>query len=196
MHGHHYALVLHRALRPNSRHEYRVRLDGQDVWPPADSEFPPSVIRTPDPEAPFRLAFGSCRRSAPFDHEHLEELGADALVALAERMVTTPEDEWPELLLLLGDQVYADDPSDEIVARLREAHASNTQRDPDVRDEIQNFEEYTWLYHEAWTPPPCAGCCRPCRAGCCSTTTTCATTGTRRSPGAGGRRRRLGGRSG
>ena len=57
-----------------------------------------------------------------------------------------------ELLLLLGDQVYADDPSDEIVARLREAHAPNAQRDPDVRDEIQNFEEYTWLYHEAWTP--------------------------------------------
>ena len=55
-------------------------------------------------------------------------------------------------LLLLGDQIYADDPSDEIVARLREAHASNTQRDPEVRDEIQNFEEYTWLYHEAWTP--------------------------------------------
>ena len=152
VHGHHYALVCIDALRPNSRHEYRVRLDGQDVWPPADSEFPPSVIRTPDPDAPFRLAFGSCRRSAPFDHEHLEELGADALVALAERMVTTPEDEWPELLLLLGDQIYADDPSDEIVARLREAHASNTQRDPEVRDEIQNFEEYTWLYHEAWTP--------------------------------------------
>ena len=114
------------------------------------SDFPPSVIRTPDPDAPYRLAFGSCRRSAPFDDEHLDELGADALVALAGRMAAAPHDSWPDILLLLGDQVYADEPSDEIVARLGGPTAT---RDRDVADEIQNFEEYTWLYEEAWTAP-------------------------------------------
>ena len=57
---------------------------------------------------------------------------------------------WPDALLLIGDQVYADEPSDEIVARLRDAHDDPSS---DVVDEIQNFEEYTWLYHEAWAPP-------------------------------------------
>ena len=109
------------------------------------------MIRTPDFDAPYRLSFGSCRRSAPFDEAHLAELGADALVALAGRMVGAPHDQWPDILLLLGDQVYADDPSDEILARLRDG--ARGSGDPEVADEIQDFEEYTWLYHEAWTTP-------------------------------------------
>ena len=150
VHGHHYALVRVEELPEHQSTPYRVELDGRAVWPLPESEFPPSVIRTPSPYAPYRLSFGSCRRSAPFDDEHLEALGADALVALAARMVGAPHDTWPDLLLLLGDQIYADEPSDEILARLREAHPD---RDPDIADEIQDFEEYTWLYQEAWTTP-------------------------------------------
>ena len=151
VHGHHYALVRIEDLAPNSQHEYRVTLDGHEVWPLRDSPFPPSVIRTPDPDAPYRLAFGSCRRSAPFDEEHLDALGADALVALAAQMAETPHAEWPDILLLLGDQVYADDPSEAIFERL--CHVHDDQDDPEVAGEIQNYEEYTWLYHEAWMPP-------------------------------------------
>jgi hypothetical protein len=150
VHGHHYALVRLDDLPERAATPYQVTLDGHPVWPLPDSPFPPSVIRTPDPDAPYRLSFGSCRRSAPFDAAHLEELGADALAALAARMADEPHDTWPDLLLLLGDQVYADEPSDEILERLRAAHHG---RDPEIADEIQNFEEYTWLYHEAWTPP-------------------------------------------
>ena len=150
VHGHHYALVRVEDLGPSAVIAYSVELDGSPVWPAPDSPFPPSVIRTVDPDAPFRLAFGSCRRSAPFDDAHLDELGADALVALAARMTATPPVGWPDLLLLIGDQVYADEPSDEIVARLAEA---NRDTDPEVAGEIQDFEEYTWLYHEAWTTP-------------------------------------------
>jgi hypothetical protein len=51
-------------------------------------------------------------------------------------------------VFLIGDQVYADEPSDEIIARLRQSHT-----DADVNTEIHDFEGYTWLYHEAWTPP-------------------------------------------
>ena len=61
VHGHHYSLVRIEDLTPNTQHEYRVTLDGDEVWPAAGSPFPPSVIRTPDPDAPYRLAFGSCR---------------------------------------------------------------------------------------------------------------------------------------
>ncbi|MET0147355.1 MAG: alkaline phosphatase D family protein [Ilumatobacteraceae bacterium] len=150
VHGHHYALVRIEDLSVGSVTPYTIELDGRAVWPPADAAFPPSVIRTPGADASYLLAFGSCRRSSPFDEQHLDELGADALVALAGRMVAVPHDEWPDILLLLGDQVYADDPSDEIVARLAEA---NRDTDAAMAGEIQDFEEYTWLYQEAWTAP-------------------------------------------
>jgi hypothetical protein len=150
VHGHHFALVRIDRLEPGSTSEYVVRLDGHHVWPPEGSGFPASVIRAADPAAPFRLAFGSCRRSDPLDEEHIATIGADALAALANRMANTPHESWPDALLLIGDQVYADEPSDDIVARLREVHLDPTS---DVVDEIQNFEEYTWLYHEAWAPP-------------------------------------------
>ncbi len=150
VHGHHYALVCVDRLAPGSTNEYAVTLDGHRVWPTERAGFPPSVIRTANPAAPFRLAFGSCRRSDPLDEEHVATIGVDALVALAEQMASTPHETWPDTLLLIGDQVYADEPSDEIVARLRDAHLDPTS---DVVDEIQNFEEYTWLYHEAWAPP-------------------------------------------
>jgi len=150
VHGHHYALVRVEELPARTATPYRVELDGHPVWPLPGSPFPPSVIRTADPDAPLRLSFGSCRRSAPFDAAHLEQLGADALVALAARMAGAPHDTWPDLLLLLGDQVYADEPSEEIRERLRAVHHG---RDPEIAEEIQDFEEYTWLYHEAWTPP-------------------------------------------
>ena len=150
VHDHHYALVRIEHLAPCTASEYRVALNDHEVWPLEDSGFPPSVIRAIDPDAPFRLAFGSCRRSDPLDDEHFATIGADALVGLATRMAATPHSSWPDELLMLGDQVYADEPSDDIVTRLREAHPD---RDSAIVDEIQNFEEYTWLYHEAWAPP-------------------------------------------
>src|SRR6267154_2081979 len=58
---HHYALVVVGGLRPGAEHEYQVALDGAVHWPEPDSDFPPSVLRTPDPGRPLRLAFGSCR---------------------------------------------------------------------------------------------------------------------------------------
>ena len=47
--GHHYALVVIGDLRPGTEYEYQVALDGAVRWPEPDSEFPPSVLRTPDP---------------------------------------------------------------------------------------------------------------------------------------------------
>src|SRR5829696_10088620 len=94
VHGHHYALVRLEDLPAKAATEYRVELDGFHFWPEPGSAMPPSVIRTPDFDEPYRLSFGSCRRSAPFDAAHLEQLGADALVALAGRMTAGAHGDW------------------------------------------------------------------------------------------------------
>jgi phosphodiesterase/alkaline phosphatase D-like protein len=104
------------------------------------------VIRTPKADGTFRMTFGSCRRSAPFTAEGFKQFGPDALVALANGL-----EELPDALLLLGDQVYADDPSDAVLERLRDAHGG--RQGSEVADEIGNFEEYTWLYDDAWLNP-------------------------------------------
>ncbi|MET9842883.1 alkaline phosphatase family protein, partial [Streptomyces virginiae] len=45
--GHHYALVVVTGLAPGSATTYEVLLDGERVWPLADSPQPPSTIHTP-----------------------------------------------------------------------------------------------------------------------------------------------------
>ena len=165
VHGHHYALVVVEGLTPATRTPYEVRLDGRRAWPEAGSPQPPSVIRTLGDDDRLRLAFGSCRRAAPFDRHTLRTVGADALVALAERMMGGDDEHWPHALLLAGDQVYADEPSPALKERLRRLHDLGERvqdggdhrergyRDPEVREEIIDFEEYTWLYHESWRTP-------------------------------------------
>ena len=118
--GHHYALVVVGGLRPGTEHEYQVALDGAVRWPEPDSDFPPSVLRTPDPGRPLRLAFGSCRiaelpvlprrLSSRRTQRDEEEHGPDAMVAYALDLRGTPHERWPDLMLLIGDQVYADNP--------------------------------------------------------------------------------------
>ncbi|HEY2603136.1 MAG TPA: alkaline phosphatase D family protein [Thermoleophilaceae bacterium] len=150
---HHYALVRIEGLAPATAHEYEVTLDGERVWPPQEHDFPPSMIRTLDPDAPLRISFGSCRvaypqrppYSLPKD-DNPEGREVDALYALARRMRREPPESWPHLLLLLGDQVYADEAS----PKVREFIAS--RRDPDVPPgyEVADFEEYIHLYYETW----------------------------------------------
>ncbi len=154
VHGHHYALLQLRDLPGAAVLPYTVHLDDAQAWPEPESPFPPSVIRTLDDRSTLRLSFGSCRRSAPFDAAGLKEHGADALAALAERMRTEPHERWPDALFLGGDQIYADEPSPALVARLKQAHEPVPAERAEIAEEVWNFEEYTWLYHEAWSPDP------------------------------------------
>lgn len=154
VHGHHYSLVQLTDLEPGSVRTYTVELDGHEVWPDPDSSYPPSVIRTLGGGETFRLSFGSCRRTAPFDDGGLEGFGADALVALADRMAVTGYQDWPDALLMVGDQIYADEPSPELTDRLLAAHADGPPGRKEIAGEVWNFEEYTWLYHESWSPEP------------------------------------------
>src|SRR6476619_3123871 len=86
--GHHYALVTVTGLEPDTTYPYEVAVDGDLVWPPPVSPFPPSALRTrgPDSTRRQRIVFGSCRyaKVAPFTEPKLaRRLGIDALDALA-----------------------------------------------------------------------------------------------------------------
>jgi hypothetical protein len=154
--GHHYALVRAEGLERGTRHEYEVELDGERVWPLPASEFPPSQFRTYPKEDTLQIAFGSCRVAAPNEPPYTlskdeDERGRehDALRALAERMRTQPPDSWPDLLLLLGDQVYADECSPET----KEFICSRRDTSEEPGTIALDFEEYTRLYHESWREP-------------------------------------------
>jgi hypothetical protein len=158
--GHHYALVIVEGLAPASITPYEVLLDGERVWPVAGSELPPSSIRTLDPSRPVRVLFGSCRAAAPHEEPWTLELefddfgrGIDAMRERGLAMLEQPPEDWPDLLLLLGDQIYADDSSPVTRARIAERRAltAKTSLTPSPED-VADFEEYTWLYHESWTP--------------------------------------------
>jgi hypothetical protein len=151
--GHHYALICLTDLEPGSSYEYDVKLDGERVWP-VDDGFPPSVVRTPSAHSRLRIVFGSCRVAVPHrppytltkdeDPEHGREI--DALHALTMRMKELPEEEWPDLLLMLGDQVYVDEDAPETRRFIRERRG--TEGEPG--EEAADFEEYARLYRESW----------------------------------------------
>ncbi|MBT2449974.1 alkaline phosphatase family protein [Streptomyces sp. ISL-43] len=164
--GHHYALVPVTGLTPDSTTAYEVLLDGVHVWPLRDTPFPPSTITTP-PAAKahhsnhsptrdanpthsptLRLTFGSCRQAAP-PADGRGPHGPDALDTLASQLAVEPEAVRPDVLLLLGDQVYADH-----LSRATRAWLSARR---DLREapgaQVADFEEYTRLYDESWLDP-------------------------------------------
>ncbi|MGP3979704.1 alkaline phosphatase D family protein [Streptomyces sp. KR80] len=163
--GHHYALATVVGLRPGTATPYRVLLDGVEVWPGTDDRYPPSTIRTlPAPEAntspsgpsgptgrepTLRVAFGSCRWAAPPSDAGHDPVGPDALDTLATRIAADPDGERPDILVLLGDQVYADETSTAIRQWLG---ARRDLREP-PGNQVADFEEYTRLYYESWLDP-------------------------------------------
>lgn len=154
--GHHYGLVVVDGLRPGAEYEYQVALDGTVCWPEPGSAFPPSVLRTLDPGRPPRLVFGSCRIAGlpapprsrgPARPE--QQSGADALAACAGDLPGTPRERWPDVMFLIGDQVYADETGPATRQFIRQ------RRDPASPPgyEVADFSEYCALYREAWSEP-------------------------------------------
>jgi hypothetical protein len=154
--GHHFALVHVTGLPAEGNVPYEVAFDGERVWPPPDWEWPSSCVRTVADDHGLRISFGSCRCAYPNEppwtlskDEDPEGRGHDALRALALRMRDQEPEEWPHLLLMLGDQVYADEvaPATEEFIRAR--------RDVEVPPglQISDFQEYCRLYHDAWCEP-------------------------------------------
>jgi hypothetical protein len=152
--GHHYALILVDDLEPGSVVPYDVRLNGRNVWPPTDGR-PRSAVHTRNNERRVRLAFGSCRVGDPQPTsteppwpEELARTGVDALWAYSRRL-QRGEAEWPDALLLLGDQVYADEVSPVTADFIRARR--HIHEPPGM--EVADFEEYTQLYCESWSDP-------------------------------------------
>jgi hypothetical protein len=157
VHGHHYAIVRVRGLPEDAATPYTVTLDGEPVWPEPDSPFPPSRLRTHAADGPARVVFGSCRTAYPHEppwslQPDEDERGreVDALRATALRMAATDPEGWPHTVLLLGDQVYADEVSPHTLEFIESRR--DTSQPPG--ETIADFEEYTFLYREAWTDPP------------------------------------------
>ena len=150
--GQHYALVSVTGLTPGSSTPYTVEIDGEPVWPPTVTPFPPSMIRTRGPatDGRNRILFGSCRYPKVTEPHLASRLGIDALDAYAARMARRPPAEWPDALLLLGDQIYAD----ELTPRTRRRIAGRRDRHPEwPDDEIVGFDEYVGVYCDAWSDP-------------------------------------------
>lgn len=152
VHDHHYALVECTGLEPGSVTPYSVTVDGVQAWPEAGGRLalPAPVIATLKPGKPLRMAFGSCRTSVPHDSAGNRKHGIDALrvYALAMGGITQPYGElpWPDLVLFLGDQVYADETSDQMKQFIE---ARRDIAEP-PGEELKDYEEYAHLYTLAW----------------------------------------------
>ena len=163
--------------------QYRVELDGHErvadpgLGVPAERD-PHARPRRAVPAVVRQLpALGAVRRRAP-----RRSSAPTRSSPWPAGWSTRPHDEWPDILLLLGDQVYADDPSDEILARLREtnrrARPRGRRRDPGLRG------VHVAVPRGVDDAGGALAAVDRADRRCCSTTTTCATTGTRRCRGA------------
>ena len=148
VHGSHYALVVLDGLEPGSDDTYAVRVDDEPVWPRPG--MPPSRIRTLHPDRLPHFAFGTCRTTGSHDAEGNKAHGVDALRTLGLALQEDPDVPWPDVLLLLGDQVYADTTPH---AELEEFMAARRSLDEPPGLEIKDFVEYAELYRLAWSEP-------------------------------------------
>jgi hypothetical protein len=135
--GRHYALSVLTGLQPATWYTYHVSASPGDRPPFSAEGTPVQCFRTlalPNQGTALRLAYGSCRK--------LSAQGPDALSALGSwllRFLDRRDECWPHILLLIGDQIYADD-------FLEEGKQTPLSPRP-----ARPFEEFARLYTEAWT---------------------------------------------
>ncbi|HEU4975024.1 MAG TPA: alkaline phosphatase D family protein [Baekduia sp.] len=155
--GLHFALVVVEGLAAGDEHPYEVRLDGERAWPEEGSAFPASTIRPPASPDRREVVFGSCRVTRPHEPPYVLRAtedpagqGIDALRAYALRLARARGDaRGPDLLLMLGDQIYADQPSPALERAL-----ADRDRPADVPSgELADVCEYAMAYREAWSEP-------------------------------------------
>src|SRR4051794_22376343 len=154
--GHHFALVVVRGLDPGVATPYEVHLDGDRVWPALEG-WPQSMIRTTTRDVPVDVVFGSCRTAYPHEEpytlrkdEHADGREVDALRALAMRLRGQAPESWPSALILLGDQIYADETEPDTQRFIER------RRDPEVPPwrQIADFDEYVHAYGVSWRDEP------------------------------------------
>ena len=125
----HYALSLLTGLQAASWYDYQVQRETRHGVSVADAQAMLQCFRTldaPDSHTPLRLAYGSCRRLSAETGDALSAFGPWLLRHWHER-----ETRWPHLLLMIGDQIYADEPGER-------------------KQAAQTFEEFAYMYEQAW----------------------------------------------
>jgi hypothetical protein len=145
--GHHYVASQLQGLEPACWYSYRMEVaalasssanhttissDTTDQWL--------QCFRTLDkPEAmaekSLRVIYGSCRRLNQPERDTLDALGQWLI-----KHSDTREQVWPHVLLLIGDQIYADTPPTPLV-----------QMRPQMKDGAASFEDFALQYTYAWT---------------------------------------------
>jgi phosphodiesterase/alkaline phosphatase D-like protein len=143
----HYAVLQLTGLQPAMWYSYRIvssTEEGQTLASTRNNTL--QCFRTLDPpEAgnPLRLAYGSCRKLSTAAPDALSAFGSWLIQSFDERETT-----WPRLLLLIGDQIYADDR----IGRRKYVPASSKAPPNTFQDAgAQTLAEFARLYEEAWT---------------------------------------------
>ena len=153
--GHHYCLVDLPPLQREAVTSYEVCLDGRRVWPePGTTDDERPGIHA-GPPGTLRIMAGSCRQQAPEPlwlrrrRVGFGDLGPDALATLASD-VRAGRQPRPDLLLLTGDQVYADEQHRSVRDGLRQRRGGLPAAG---RPEVTTYDEYAWLYQQTWSHP-------------------------------------------
>lgn len=145
--GHHFGFVEVGGFEPGSSTPYEVHLDGRRVWPDLH-DVPPSVLRMPRTDR-LQVAFGSCRTAVPQEEPPEDADRVDALLELARWVIADPTERLPDLLVMLGDQVYADVPGPVARTLVRRRRATDSPLDHDA----SRFDDFAELYRDAWSEP-------------------------------------------
>jgi len=150
--GRHYAISRLTGLQAATWYTYEITSTIQDMQQisPPEPESATSILqcfRTFDPPeagSALRLAYGSCRKLSSSEPDALSAFGSWLSRSFHER-----ETLWPHLLLLIGDQIYADD----YTGRRKRTRPlpSNAGQEKSGRAGAQSFAEFADLYETTWT---------------------------------------------
>lgn len=135
--NHYYAAPELRNLQPATWYRYHITIQVADG---TTSEVSTALLQcfrtladTPT-TMPLRLAYGSCRKPGSPEVDALSLFGSWLTSHIEQR-----DELWPSVLLLIGDQIYADQPSEELL-----------QHYPQLVNGATTFEEFTLCYQHAW----------------------------------------------
>lgn len=144
--GHHYAAPQLLGLQPATWYRYHIETaeqaepDSNQIATPVDTTA--NIIqcfRTLDAAETttnhLRIFYGSCRRLTKPTDDTLNAFGKWLIQHQDQR-----EQEWPRVLLLIGDQIYADVPPVPLI-----------QMRPHMKDGAVSFEDFASLHIYTWT---------------------------------------------
>ncbi len=145
--GHHYAAPQLQGLEPARWYHYRLETsalaaaNANQTTSTPDTTVPMlQCFRTLDgtetrAENPLRVFYGSCRRLNQPEQDTLDALGQWLI-----KHSDLREQVWPHVLLLIGDQIYADTPPPPLV-----------QLRPHMKGGATSFEDFASQYSYVWT---------------------------------------------